>query len=300
MHHLPDSGPLQKREDDPHYALRVRSIQDRRLNLRARGLLATLLSLPDGAPISAERIQAEMDDGEGRDAIRAALSDLEDAGYLVRTRTQTPRGRWVTFHTVAGAPIFDVSAGQTEDGPPGVGPPGVGKPGGKNKREKSKAQKLSSETEQKLNRLENEGQGTVVRASKVRAPSTTTADERFDEFWKVYPRKVGKGAARRRFRDRVKQGADPDELIAAAGTFAAWCVAAAECGELESMKFVPHPATWLYQERDQDTLNTPGRVPAARGRLARSEAERRMNGTPPPPPGSRLAGAKVDGYDRRG
>lgn len=76
-----------------------RSLKDSRLSFRATGVLAYLLSLPDGTDISGRRLcQAKR---EGRDATLAALTELEDAGYLTRSRRQNQAdGRWTTLCTV--------------------------------------------------------------------------------------------------------------------------------------------------------------------------------------------------------
>jgi hypothetical protein len=70
-------------------------INDDRLPFRALGLLTFLLSKPEGWRADATLLS--LGEGrEGRDAIRSALTSLEVNGYLVRTRRQTDRGRWMT------------------------------------------------------------------------------------------------------------------------------------------------------------------------------------------------------------
>jgi hypothetical protein len=66
----------------------------------------------------------------------------------------------------------------------------------------------------------------------------------FDDFWDAYPRKVGKGAARRAWR-KIKRPAETLELIMAA---LEWQVRSADWIK-ESGEFVPHPATYLNGER---------------------------------------------------
>lgn len=63
----------------------------------------------------------------------------------------------------------------------------------------------------------------------------------FERFWEAYPRKVGKGAARPKW-DKALHKADPAEIMAALER------AKHDWSELES-QFIPHPATWLSQER---------------------------------------------------
>lgn len=69
------------------------ALEDRRLSFRARGVLAFLLSRPDGWRIRSDHLAAHAQ--EGRDAIRSALTELEEAGYLTRGKRRDPAtGRW--------------------------------------------------------------------------------------------------------------------------------------------------------------------------------------------------------------
>lgn len=58
---------------------------DRELDLKSRGMLLTLLSLPDNWNFS-ERGLVKIFDHEGRHSIRAALQKLEELGYLKRVQ----------------------------------------------------------------------------------------------------------------------------------------------------------------------------------------------------------------------
>lgn len=105
-------------------------IRDKRLSYRARGVLCALLSHRDGFHITSESL-ADDSPNEGRDAIRKSLTELAEAGYLRRPKRQDPlTGRWGTLWLVfpeGDAVAWDgtqpepVSAGQPEDGFPGVG-----------------------------------------------------------------------------------------------------------------------------------------------------------------------------------
>jgi hypothetical protein len=76
--------------------------------------------------------------------------------------------------------------------------------------------------------------------------SRSTSLAGFDDFWKVYPRKVAKGSAVKAWRSAIKK-APPDEITSAAGKYK-WP---------DDPKFIPHPATWLNAERWADVEGTP-------------------------------------------
>ncbi len=71
----------------------------------------------------------------------------------------------------------------------------------------------------------------------------------FDVFWQSYPRKVGKGAARRAYASALKK-TDPETLLAALKAQLPTMMAQEE-------RFIPHAATWLNGERWADEVKRP-------------------------------------------
>ena len=61
------------------------------LSLKARGMLCTMLSLPDDWEFSENGLQAILKDGQT--SIRSAIKELESAGFLSRTRERDEGGR---------------------------------------------------------------------------------------------------------------------------------------------------------------------------------------------------------------
>lgn len=86
--------------------------RDVRLSRKARGLLAELLSHSIGWKVSLEYLVAS--GTEGRDAVRSAISELEDLGYLTRSRVRDAAGRLGGAHYAladphhAGSPTSDI------------------------------------------------------------------------------------------------------------------------------------------------------------------------------------------------
>lgn len=76
-------------------------------------------------------------------------------------------------------------------------------------------------------------------------------DARFERFWAAYPRKVGKGAARRSFQRINPNNALVERMIAAVNK-QRWTVDWTK----EGGQYIPHPATWLNQERWEDEIGT--------------------------------------------
>jgi len=71
----------------------------------------------------------------------------------------------------------------------------------------------------------------------------------FDEFWEHYPRKIGKGEARKAFEKASKRVAAVDWIIAGAVRFEQFLTVHAT-----EQKFVPYPATWLNRDGWEDDL----------------------------------------------
>ena len=78
--------------------------------------------------------------------------------------------------------------------------------------------------------------------------TSLASTDRFEEFWDAYPRKIGKGAAKKAW---CKITTDPDTVIAAAFVFAG-------ARQNEDPKFTPHAATWLNAGRWDDEPDPQG------------------------------------------
>ena len=93
----------------------------------------------------------------------------------------------------------------------------------------------------------NPKQYTSSTTSSTIAPSAL--DVRFAEFWKSYPKKVGKGAAEKSFK-RIH----PDEELLQAMILAVNKAKASQQWQKDNGQYIPNPATWLNQRRWEDEI----------------------------------------------
>ena len=71
----------------------------------------------------------------------------------------------------------------------------------------------------------------------------------FDKFWKIYPRKIGKGKAKDAFNKAVLK-TTLSTIMDAVSEYA-------QSVHRKDPKFIPHAATWLNQERWDDDIEAP-------------------------------------------
>ena len=96
--------------------------------------------------------------------------------------------------------------------------------------------------------------------SKTANPPQKKDKTAFERFWEVYPRKIGKGAAQTAFEAALNKPKAPtaDRIIQSVTDHKAtwnW--------KKENGQFIPHPSTYLHQERWNDDLtNEPKEQPA--------------------------------------
>jgi hypothetical protein len=77
--------------------------------------------------------------------------------------------------------------------------------------------------------------------------------KRFDEFWGLYPKKVGKGDALKSWK-KIKPTADLfNKMIAAVKA-----AQESEQWQREKGRYIPNPSTWLNQGRWDDELPNGG------------------------------------------
>lgn len=153
-------------------------LRDSRLTFKARGLLAMLLSHSEGWSLSTAAIAEQ--NQEGKDAIRSAIAELQQFGYLNRSQVND-NGRfgeavWVT---------------QDPTAPPLAGFPSSGFPSSGNPTPKN-------------NNLKEEQ--LTIKTKNI------SPQDLFTEFWNEYPRKLDKGKAKRAFASALNRATFEDIL----------------------------------------------------------------------------------------
>lgn len=200
------------------------ALRDRRLSFKARGLLALVLSNVGEWNATLSWLTSQSDH-DGKAAIQAALNELTDLGYRkVEKESRGPNDirTVVTWYHQPNEPITRPTTNLTVD-------------------------KLDG----------RETGGSLEQHSSEQHPTEEHEEltpDPFDEFWKAYPRKVGKGQARKAWTTATKK-TDPHLLVKASVAFRQWCES-----EQTEPQFIPHPATWLNGERWLDEL-VPTRKP---------------------------------------
>lgn len=107
-----------KRPASSFTIIQNRIIEDPTISFKATAVLIYLLSKPDNWTTSTAHLAKVkkggglgVRGGEGPDAIRSALTELERAGYLKRSRYQDSAGRWA-YETV----VYDTPQAGDNDG----------------------------------------------------------------------------------------------------------------------------------------------------------------------------------------
>lgn len=137
-------------------------LRDPRLSLKAKGLLSQLLSHAEGWKVTIKSLAKA--NNCGRDAVRGAVRELEDLGYLQREQSRATGGE---FSEVIWATSEPLSVEPLPDNPVPVNP--------------SYKNTISKNTISK------------------KTISKEVIAESFEAFWSNYPRKVGKASARKAF-----------------------------------------------------------------------------------------------------
>ncbi|WP_062519468.1 hypothetical protein [Paenibacillus jilunlii] len=87
----------------------------------------------------------------------------------------------------------------------------------------------------------------VNKDNKVKKESIKTYTPEFDEFWNVYPRKLGKVEAFKTWTKVIKNGETPELIIKCATNYATDCE-----NKQTEQQYIKHPKTFLNDERYKD------------------------------------------------
>jgi hypothetical protein len=230
-------------------------IRDQRLSLKAKGLLAQILSHRPGWRITITRIAR--DNACGTQLVKTALDELLQYGYLERSaQRERDSNGFLTDYTYTtrdpeGVPIFVPSADN-----PGLDSPSV---------DKSKHKNTTSEKTTSLESLNEQ------------APDSERVMKLFEEFWKTYPRLTYRGRALTMWLKVVEGGeiegvefppADPQMILDGARQFAA-------DPHLPLPQFIPQPSNWLKAQGWLDgPLPERQKTPEELEKIAREKSAR--------------------------
>lgn len=205
-------------------------LRDNRLSLRAMGLMSKMLSLPDDWDYTVAGLASLCK--EGRDAVRKALQELEDAGYLIREQGRS-KGNFTannyTLYERPGASEADRISPLTEN--PSTVNPSTEKPSTVNP---------LTENPTQLNNLLNKKTNKQKQAF-----AAAWEPEMFERFWRSYPCKKDKASARREW-DRLK----PDRKLML--TMGAALTRAKASDEWQRGIGIPYACRWLSHRRWED------------------------------------------------
>lgn len=92
-------------------------LQNKRLSLKAKGLLSYMLSLPDDWDYSLKGLTVGCKDG--LDSVRTAVLELEEHGYVRRQKVRNAKGQIIDYdYQVYESPVEDAPAVPGKEGEP--------------------------------------------------------------------------------------------------------------------------------------------------------------------------------------
>lgn len=254
-------------------------LRDERLSLKSKGLLSVILSLPDDWRISIEGMTQFSADG--KDAIRSAIRELTDTGYITRAQTHSEAGKFSGYdYVVHETPTASPSSGfltmekPTTENPTlrnterlSIIPPIVPQSdadGG------NPSVSLAADTSPVRGGREGEkgeaGEGGDVSESdtppkRKRRATKSAPDYRpdtFARFWAAYPRGEDKQGAIAAW-DELK----PDDATLQAMSRALVRQKASE--EWQRGIGIPYAVRWLRRRRWEDEIKAPAPPPESAG-----------------------------------
>ena len=210
---------------------------DARLSLKAVGLLSKMLSLPEDWDYTIGGLTRIC--REGKDAIRAAIVELEEAGYIQRRQLHDETGAFSGNEYV----IYES---------PLSGFPSTEKPLTENPTELN-TNLLNTYNPPIVPPQGDGGEGKPKKTSRKRRGTKSAPDwkpDRFEKFWEAYPRDEDKQAAIREW-DALKPS---DELLR---EMALGLARALQSEEWMSGHGIPYACRWIKNERWKEKLKNP-------------------------------------------
>lgn len=240
-------------------------LRDPKMSAKAKGLLCLLLSNKEGWYSYMETIQSMMSDG--RASIQSGIKELEEQGYLLKLRYRAVSGKKPYKGSIWGCTsekgMFDLEyikktvekAGFELEIPckytPLVSTTRLSTCGLSTSRLSTCRFQAPNNTNSKNINFKNTNSSSVANHTKEKEiKSSPPVKDRFitpsmfEKFWSLYPKKVDKGKAKTKWSQLCKKPDRPTWL-----TIKSAIEAQKKSARWQDSKFIPHPTTWLNQQR---------------------------------------------------
>lgn len=219
-------------------------IRDPRLGLKTKGLFVLMASLPPEWDFSVGGLAAIAD--VGKDAVRTMLKELEEVGYLIREQAHDGGGKFAKNVYVLQY-VAPPSSEKPDNGEP---PLSENTDDGKN-REREKPMTVNpTQVNKDLKSIYNPPtpqRGRRVHTKKEPRSAPDWKPERFEGFWKYYPR----GDAKQRAIAAWDKLQPSDELI---DTIARALTRQKATDEWKRGVGIPYASTYLNERRWEDEV----------------------------------------------
>lgn len=229
-------------------------LRDERLSLKSKGLLSLILSLPDDWRISIEGMTQFSADG--KDAIRSAIRELTDAGYITRAQTHSEAGTFSGYDYI----VHETPATSPSSGFPTMEKPTTEKPTTENPTTGNPTQRNTEELSTIPSIIPHEGDGEPPKRTRRRSSKSVPdhEPELFERFWAAYPRGE----------DRQGAVAEWDSLRPDHETMLAMSRALVRQKASEEWQRgigIPYAVRWLRRRRWEDEIKAPAPPPERAG-----------------------------------
>lgn len=216
--------------------------KEKEMSLKAKGLLSLMLSLPDDWNYSVAGLVTLSKDG--KESVISALNELEQFGYLRRTKALDEKKRFAGYD-------YDIYE-----------KPQAEKPFTENPH----TENTSTENPPQLNtNLSNTNQ---LNTNLSNTEDNNISAE-FEELWELYPRKKGKPQALKAYRKARKNGVTFEEVKQGIIDY---------CRQIEALKtdaeFIRHGSTWFNNAGWEDEyIFTPRKAAAGSAPVVNDDSE---------------------------
>jgi len=217
-------------------------LQNNKLSLKARGIMAYILSLPDTWEICLEHLYGNASEHDGRTAITGALKELREFGYMhLEKITDAGSGRmagsrWLAYDDPSENPNFtEKQVSRLSDNPLAENP-------SDGKQATIKETEERKETEKQIPTAAG---GSLIEIPPVEFRVTP------EQIYEIYPKKTARPTAIKAITRAMKSKAG-GELLSITERYAL----AVKTWPQDQRRFIPNPATWFNQERFNDDPST--------------------------------------------